>query len=147
MPADHGLRPDNLQSVQHARCQPIQPGKYQTVDAGGRLVAAAIYVAARRFDDEASRSLLAATLVTGTIRSAPSKSAQLTEFELVINLRTAKALGLNVPQWLLAAPTHSCLRWGWRAKLFAELQEARSCVSTTQRTGSYAWTSRVQCLL
>jgi len=21
------------------------------------------------------------------------------------------------------APTHSCLRWGWRAKLFAELQE------------------------
>ena len=34
MPADHGLRPDDLQSVQHARCQPIQPGKYQTVDAG-----------------------------------------------------------------------------------------------------------------
>src|SRR6267378_7812313 len=34
MPADHGLRPDDLQSVQNARCQPIQPGKYQTVDAG-----------------------------------------------------------------------------------------------------------------
>src|ERR1700704_994707 len=34
MPADHGLRPDDLQSVQHARCQPIQPRKYQTVDAG-----------------------------------------------------------------------------------------------------------------
>src|SRR5258707_6042531 len=34
MPADHGLRPDDLQSVQRARCQPIQPGKYQTVDAG-----------------------------------------------------------------------------------------------------------------
>jgi hypothetical protein len=34
MPADHGLRPDDLQSVQHVRCQPIQPGKYQTVDAG-----------------------------------------------------------------------------------------------------------------
>src|ERR1700687_2904960 len=34
MPADHGLRPDDLQSVQYARCQPIQPGKYQTVDAG-----------------------------------------------------------------------------------------------------------------
>src|ERR1700738_3914465 len=34
MPADHGLRPDDLQSVQQARCQPIQPGKYQTVDAG-----------------------------------------------------------------------------------------------------------------
>jgi hypothetical protein len=33
MPTDHGLRPDDLQSVQHARCQPIQPGKYQTVDA------------------------------------------------------------------------------------------------------------------
>src|SRR6202051_5017625 len=33
MPADHGLRPDDLQSVQHAGCQPIQPGKYQTVDA------------------------------------------------------------------------------------------------------------------
>src|SRR3977135_2862367 len=33
MPADHGLRPDDLQSVQHARCQPIQPGKYKTVDA------------------------------------------------------------------------------------------------------------------
>src|SRR3984893_15232452 len=33
MPADHGLRPDDLQGVQHARCQPIQPGKYQTVDA------------------------------------------------------------------------------------------------------------------
>src|SRR5713101_2938200 len=33
MPADHGLRPDDLQSVQHARCQPIQPGKHQTVDA------------------------------------------------------------------------------------------------------------------
>src|ERR1700680_672648 len=32
MPADHGLRPDDLQSV-HARCQPIQPGKYKTVDA------------------------------------------------------------------------------------------------------------------
>jgi len=26
MPADHGLRPDDLQSVQHAGCQPIQPG-------------------------------------------------------------------------------------------------------------------------
>src|ERR1700730_3596876 len=37
MPADHGLRPDDLQSVQHARCQPIQPGKYQTVDAGEAL--------------------------------------------------------------------------------------------------------------
>src|ERR1700676_1655316 len=34
MPADHGLRPDDLQSVQHAGRQPIQPGKYQTVDAG-----------------------------------------------------------------------------------------------------------------
>src|SRR3984893_3511463 len=34
MPADHSLRPDDLQSVQHARCQPIQPGKYQTVDGG-----------------------------------------------------------------------------------------------------------------
>src|SRR5580693_719145 len=34
MPADHGLRPDDLQSVENARCQPIQPGKYQTVDAG-----------------------------------------------------------------------------------------------------------------
>src|ERR1700736_2499792 len=34
MPADHGLWPDDLQRVQHARCQPIQPGKYQTVDAG-----------------------------------------------------------------------------------------------------------------
>ena len=34
MPADHGLRPDDLQSVQNARCQPIQPGKYQTVEAG-----------------------------------------------------------------------------------------------------------------
>src|SRR6478672_7635894 len=34
MPTDHGLRPDDLQSVQHARCQPIQPDKYQTVDAG-----------------------------------------------------------------------------------------------------------------
>src|ERR1700757_5329963 len=33
MPADHGLRLDDLQSVQHARCQPIQPGKYQTLDA------------------------------------------------------------------------------------------------------------------
>src|SRR5258705_1949325 len=33
MPADHGLRPDDLQGVQNARCQPIQPGKYQTVDA------------------------------------------------------------------------------------------------------------------
>src|SRR6202048_1869704 len=37
MPADPGLRPDDLQSVQHARCQPIQPGKYQTVDAGEAL--------------------------------------------------------------------------------------------------------------
>src|SRR6266404_3335958 len=26
-------------------------------------------------------------------------------------------------------------------------RKSRSCVSTTQRTGSYAWTSRVQCLL
>src|ERR1700726_4211175 len=34
MPADHGLRPDDLQSVQHAGRQPIQPGKYQTIDAG-----------------------------------------------------------------------------------------------------------------
>src|ERR1700758_4978163 len=34
VPADHGLGPDDLQSIQHARCQPIQPGKYQTVDAG-----------------------------------------------------------------------------------------------------------------
>src|SRR6202047_3392838 len=33
MPTDHGLRPDDLQSGQHAWCQPIQPGKYQTVDA------------------------------------------------------------------------------------------------------------------
>src|SRR3984893_2962973 len=34
MPADHCLRPDDLQSLQNARGQPIQPGKYQTVDAG-----------------------------------------------------------------------------------------------------------------
>src|SRR5260370_1557144 len=34
MPADRGPRTDALQSSQHARCQPIQPGKYQTVDAG-----------------------------------------------------------------------------------------------------------------
>src|SRR6266436_5611379 len=34
MPTDHSLRPDDLQSGQHARFQPIQPGKYQTVDAG-----------------------------------------------------------------------------------------------------------------
>src|SRR5882757_3570231 len=34
MPADHGLRPDDLQSGQDAGRQPIQPGKYQTVDAG-----------------------------------------------------------------------------------------------------------------
>src|SRR6202140_827985 len=34
MPADHGLRPDDLQSGRHAWFQPIQPGKYQTVDAG-----------------------------------------------------------------------------------------------------------------
>src|SRR6266478_941054 len=34
MPPDHSLRPDDLQSGQHARCQPVQPGKYQTVDAG-----------------------------------------------------------------------------------------------------------------
>src|ERR1700692_2098065 len=33
MPADHGLRPDDLQSVQHAGCQPIQPRKYHPVDA------------------------------------------------------------------------------------------------------------------
>src|SRR6202171_6450607 len=33
MPADHGLRPHDFQSVQRARCQPIQPGKYQTIDA------------------------------------------------------------------------------------------------------------------
>src|ERR1700693_5070876 len=33
MPADHGLRPDDLQSGQYAWCQPIQPGKYQTVVA------------------------------------------------------------------------------------------------------------------
>src|SRR5271154_6523066 len=33
MPTDHGLRPDDFQSVQNARCQPIQPGKHQTVDA------------------------------------------------------------------------------------------------------------------
>src|SRR5216684_1229300 len=33
MPPDHSLRPDDLQSGQHARCQPIQPGKHQTVDA------------------------------------------------------------------------------------------------------------------
>src|SRR5277367_2282978 len=33
MPPDHGLRPDDLQSGQDARCQPIQPGKYQTIDA------------------------------------------------------------------------------------------------------------------
>src|SRR5258708_17612769 len=33
MPADPGLRREDLQSVQHARCQPIQPGKHQTVDA------------------------------------------------------------------------------------------------------------------
>src|SRR3981189_587265 len=37
MPTDHGLRPDDLQSVQHARCQPIQPGKYETVDAAEGL--------------------------------------------------------------------------------------------------------------
>jgi ActR/RegA family two-component response regulator len=36
--------------------------------------AAAISVAERLVDDEASRSLLAATLATGTIRSAPTKS-------------------------------------------------------------------------
>src|ERR1700676_4056946 len=34
MPADHGLRPDDLQSVQHAGRQPIQPGKYKTVVFG-----------------------------------------------------------------------------------------------------------------
>src|ERR1700751_2912878 len=34
MPAGHGLLPGHLQSVQHARCLPIQPGKYQTVHAG-----------------------------------------------------------------------------------------------------------------
>jgi hypothetical protein len=33
MPADYGLRPDDLQSVPHARCRPIQPGEYQTIDA------------------------------------------------------------------------------------------------------------------
>src|ERR1700704_5597130 len=33
MPADHGLRPDDFQSVQQARCRPIQTSKYQTVDA------------------------------------------------------------------------------------------------------------------
>jgi hypothetical protein len=48
---------------------------------------------------------------------------QLTEFELVINFRTAKALGLNSRNGCSPAPTHSCFRWGWRAKLFAELQE------------------------
>src|SRR5229473_4702833 len=34
MPADHRLRLNDRESVQHAGRQPIQPGKYQTVDAG-----------------------------------------------------------------------------------------------------------------
>src|SRR5580700_10514108 len=34
MPAGHGLPPDGLQKGQDAGRQPIQPGKYQTVDAG-----------------------------------------------------------------------------------------------------------------
>src|ERR1700694_4922946 len=34
MPADHRLRLNYRESVQHAGHQPIQPGKYQTVDAG-----------------------------------------------------------------------------------------------------------------
>jgi len=33
MPANHGLRLDDLQRVQHAGVQLIQPGKYQAVDA------------------------------------------------------------------------------------------------------------------
>jgi hypothetical protein len=33
MPADHRLRLNDHESVQHAGRQPIQPGKYQTVDA------------------------------------------------------------------------------------------------------------------
>src|ERR1700730_8869746 len=31
---NRGFRPDDLQSGNTARCEPIQPGKYQTVDAG-----------------------------------------------------------------------------------------------------------------
>src|SRR6266852_8374442 len=34
MPADHRLRLNDRESVQHAGRQPIQPGKSQTVDAG-----------------------------------------------------------------------------------------------------------------
>src|SRR6476659_8692721 len=34
MPADHRLRLNYRESVQHAGHQPIQPGKYQTGDAG-----------------------------------------------------------------------------------------------------------------
>src|SRR3984893_970403 len=34
MPADHRLRLNYRESVQHAGHQPIQPGKYQTVDTG-----------------------------------------------------------------------------------------------------------------
>src|SRR6185312_495086 len=34
MPADRRLRLNDRESVQHAGRQPIQPGKYQTVDAG-----------------------------------------------------------------------------------------------------------------
>jgi hypothetical protein len=32
VPADHGLRLDDCQSVQHPRSQTIQPGKHQAVD-------------------------------------------------------------------------------------------------------------------